>query len=146
VSCRRLGADHQYVPLPCTVPGISWLLAHTIAAERGDIHRFATPRKLAGYSGPCPRVYQSGQRDLHGPLSKQEPRYLRRALVEAATHACTHPAYRDRYQQTKTRIGKQRGTKDAQIDPSRRHAEAIWHTLTREQPFAPKGATDPQAA
>jgi transposase len=88
---RRLGADHRYLPLLCTVPGISWLLAYTIAAELGDINRFASPRKLAGYSGLCPRVYQSGERDLRGPLTKQGPRYLRWALVEAATHACTAP-------------------------------------------------------
>jgi transposase len=143
---RRLGADHRYVPLLCTVPGIGWVLAYTIAAEIGDIARFPTPRKLAGYSGLCPRVYQSGERDLRGPLSKQGPRYLRWALVEAATHACTHATYRERYQQTKARIGKQRGAKVAQIDLARRLAEAIWHMLTREQPFAPAGATDPVAA
>src|SRR6266508_333606 len=143
---RRLGADHRYVPLLCTVPGISWVLAYTIAAELGDIDRFPTPRKLAGYTGLCPRVYQSGERDLRGPLAKQGPRYLRWALVEAATHACTHPAYRDRYQHTKARIGKQRGAKVAQIDLARRLAEAIWHMLSREQPFAPQGATDPLAA
>ncbi len=54
---RRLGAEHRYVPLLCTVPGISRVLAYTIAAELGDIARFPTPRKLAGYSGLCPRVY-----------------------------------------------------------------------------------------
>jgi hypothetical protein len=69
-----------------------------------------------------------------------------RALVEAATHACTHPVYRDRYQQTKARIGKQRGAKVAQVDLARRLSEAIWHMLTRAQAFAPKGATDPLAA
>src|SRR5438445_223888 len=143
---RRLGADHRYVPLLCTVPGISWVLAYTIAAELGDINRFPTARKLAGYTGLCPRVYQSGERDLRGPLAKQGPRYLRWALVEAATHACTAPVYRDRYQQTKARIGKQRGAKVAQIDLARRLTEAIWHMLTRNQPFAPKGATDPLAA
>jgi transposase len=143
---RRLGADHRYVPLLCTVPGISWVLAYTIAAELGDINRFPSPRKLAGYSGLCPRVCQSGERDLRGPLAKQGPRYLRWALVEAATHACTHPAYRPRYQQTKARIGRQRGAKVAQVDLARRLAEAIWHMLTRGQPFAPKGATDPLAA
>src|SRR2546422_597192 len=143
---RRLGAEHRYVPLLLTVPGISWVLAYTIAAEIGDIGRFASPRKLAGYSGLCPRVYQSGERDLRGPLSKQGPRYLRWALVEAATHACTHPIYRDRYQQTKARIGKQRGAKVAQIDLARRLAEAIWQMLSRGEPFAPKGATDPLAA
>src|SRR3954447_20910430 len=143
---RRLGADHRYVPLLLTVPGIGWVLAYTIAAELGDIDRFPTPRKLAGYTGLCPRVYQSGQPDLRGPLSKQGPRYLRWALVEAATHACTAPVYRDRYQQTKARIGKQRGAKVAQIDLARRLSEAIWHMLSRNQAFAPKGATDPLAA
>src|SRR5437870_1996039 len=80
------------------------------------------------------------------PLAKQGPRYLRWALVEAATHACTAPVYRDRYQQTKARIGKQRGAKVAQVDLARRLAEAIWHMLTRNEPFAPAGATDPLAA
>src|SRR5205085_7771261 len=67
---RRLGADHRYVPLLLTVPGIGWVLAYTIAAELGDIGRFASPRKLAGYTGLCPRVYQSGERDLRGPRAK----------------------------------------------------------------------------
>jgi hypothetical protein len=55
-----------------------------------------------------------------------------RALVEAATHACTAPVYRQRYQQAKTRIAKQRGAKVAQIDLARRLTEAIWHMLTRQ--------------
>ena len=74
------------------------------------------------------------------------PRYLRWALIEATMHASRHPLYRDRYQHTKQRLGKQRGAKVAQIDLARRLTEAIWHMLTREQPFAPKGATDPLAA
>jgi len=143
---RRLGAEHRYVPVLLTVPGIGWVLAYTIAAEIGDIHRFPSPRKLSGYTGLCPRVYQSGESDRRGPLAKQGPRYLRWALIEAATHARTHPAYRDRYQRTKSRLGKQRGAKVAQVDLARRLAEAIWHMLTRNQPFAPAGATDPLAA
>jgi hypothetical protein len=86
---RRLGADHRYVPLLCTVPGISWVLAYTIAAELGDISRFPSPGKLAGYSGLCPRVYQSGERDLRGPLVKQGPRYLRWA-GRRGRHICVH--------------------------------------------------------
>jgi transposase len=143
---RRFGADHHYVPLLTTVPGIAWVLGYTIAAEIGDIGRFPSPRKLAGYSGLCPRVYQSGESDRRGPLTKQGPKYLRWALIEATTHACTHPAYRDRYQRTKTRLGKQRGPKVAQVELARRLAEAIWHMLSRNQPFAPAGATDPLAA
>jgi transposase len=142
----RLGADHRYVPLLRTVPGIAWVLAYTIAAEIGDIARFPSARKLAGYSGLCPRVYQSGESDRRGPLSKQGPRYLRWALVEAASGACKHPLYRERYQHMKKRHGKQRGAKVAQVDLARRLAEAIWHMLSRQRPFAPAGATSPLAA
>jgi len=75
-----------------TIPGIAWVLAYTIAAEIGDIARFGSPRKLAGYTGLCPRVYQSGESDRRGPLSKTGPRYLRWALIEATSHASKHPA------------------------------------------------------
>ena len=143
---RQLGADHRYIPLLLTVPGIGWVLAYTIAAEIGDIDRFATPRRLTGYTGLCPRVYQSGNSDRRGPLAKNGPRYLRWALIEATAHACKHPLYRDHYQRTKARLGKQRGAKVAQIDLARRLAEAIWHMLTRNQPFAPASATNPLAA
>jgi transposase len=143
---RRLGADHRYVPLLMTIPGIGWVLAYTIAAEIGAIERFASPSKLAGYSGLCPRVYQSGASDRRGALAKNGPRYLRWALVEAATGACRHPIYRERYERTKRRLGRQRGAKVAQVDLARRLAEAIWHMLTRNQPFAPAGAANPLAA
>jgi transposase len=137
---RRLGADHRYVPLLRTCPGIGWVLAFTIAAEIGDIARFPSPVKLVGYTGLCPRVYQSGESDRRGPLSKHGPRYLRWALVEAAMHASRHPAYRERYERTKRRLGRQRGARVAQVDLARRLAEAIWYMLTRGQPFAPAGA------
>jgi hypothetical protein len=38
------------------------------------------------------------------------------------------------------RLGKQRGAKVAQIDIARKLAEAIWHMLTTNQPFAPTPA------
>lgn len=143
---RTLGAEHRYVSLLETVPGIAWVLGYTIAAEIGDIERFPTPRKLAGYSGLCPKVRQSGSMDRRGPLAKNGPRYLRWALLEAATHACRHPAYAARYQATKRRLGRQRGAKIAQIDVARRLSEAIWHMLTHNQPFSPAGAARPLAS
>ena len=140
VELRTLGAEHRYVPLLTTIPGIAWVLAYTIAAEIGDIARFSSPAKLTGYTGLCPRVYQSGESDRRGPLSKMGPRYLRWALIEATTHASRHPAYRERYERTRARLGKQRGPRVPQVDLARRLAEAIWHMLTRNQPFAPAGA------
>jgi transposase len=146
VELRRLGAEHRYMPLLITCPGIGWVLAFTIASEIGDIGRFASPRKLIGYSGLCPRVEQSGERERRGPLRKNGPDHLRWALVEAAHSAARHPAYRPVRDRFRARHGRSRGTKLAAIEIGRRLAEAIWHMLTRDQPFAPAGASASLAA
>ena len=71
---KALGADHPYIPTLMTAPGIAWVLGYTIAAEIGDIHLFSSPTKLTGYSGLCPRVYQSGSTDRRGPLTHAGPK------------------------------------------------------------------------
>ena len=143
---RDLGADHPYVPLLMSAPGIGWVLAYTIAGEIGDIARFASAKKLVGYTGLCPRVYQSGATDRRGPLAKNGPKYLRWALIEAATHAASHPCYAVHHQATRKRLGRQRGKKIARVETARKLAEAIFYMLTREQPFAPAGPALPLVA
>jgi transposase len=140
---RQSSPDHRYVPLLLTVPGIGWVLAFTIAAEIGDSGRFASPTRLCGYTGLCPRVVQSGSSDRRGPLTRHGPKYLRWALLEATIHALRHPACSERYQRTKKRLGKQRGAKVAQVEVARRLTRAIWHMLSNNEPFnaaAPGGA------
>ena len=137
---RSTAENHPYVPLLMTAPGIGWVLAYTIAAEIGDITRFSSAQKLVGYSGLCPRVIQSGDKDRRGPITKSGPKYLRWAMLEATMHALRHPAYAERYQRTKRRLGKQRGAKVAQIDVARRLTRSLWHMLTFNQPFDPRTA------
>jgi transposase len=138
---RKLGADHPYVSLLQTIPGVAWILGYTIASEIGDISRFASAKKLCGYTGLCPSVYQSGGTDRRGPLARNGPRYLRWALIEAAVHAARHPAYKQRYERTKKRLGKQRGAKVARVEIARHLAESIWYMLNRGEAFAPAGPT-----
>jgi transposase len=143
---RRLGADHRYVPLLTTLPGVAWVLGYTIASEIGDIARFPSPRKLVGYTGLTPRVDQSGERDRRGQLRKNGPDHLRWALIEAAHTAGRDPRYRPIVERMRARHGRKRGSKIAAIEIGRRLSEAIWHMLTNDQPFAPAGAPTPLAA
>jgi transposase len=133
------------VPLLCTVPGISWVLAYTIAAELGEFTRFPSPRKLAG-SAASARASTNRASATCAARSPSKPPLPALGARRGRHPPCTHPAYRHRYQQLKTRVGKQRGAKVAQVDLARRLSEAIWHMLTRDQPFAPAGATDPLSA
>ena len=62
---RSSGADHPYLPLLLTVPGVGWVLAFTIAAEIGEIERFAyrrasSPATPAFAPGWCNRVSRTG--------------------------------------------------------------------------------------
>src|SRR4051794_690409 len=145
-ALRRLGAEHPYVPLLVTVPGIGPVLGYTIAAEIGEITRFSTPKRLVGDTGLCPTVDPSGRRDHRDWLAKNGPKYLRWALIEAAIHAAGHPVYAEGYQRTRTGLGKQRGARIARVDLARELAEAIWWMLITNKPFAPAGAAQPLAA
>ena len=120
-----------------TVPGVGWVLAYTIASEVGDIARFESPKKLVGYTGLCPRVYQSGGTDRRGRIAKNGPTYLRWALIEASIHACKSPLYKPAYDRTKARLGRDRGGKVARVELGRKLAEAMWHMLTKGERFAP---------
>jgi transposase len=142
-ACEReifsAGRTHPYVPLLVSAPGIGTILGAVIAAEIGDITRFRSAKAFVGYTGLCPFVRQSGSRDSRGPLAKNGPKYLRWALVEAAIHAARTPAFRSRYLRTRKRLGRQRGSKVARIEVARDLATAIWHMLTKSEPFAPAG-------
>jgi transposase len=108
---RRPGADHRYIPLLMTGPGNGWITGFTVAAEIGDIDRLSSPTKLIRYTGLCPRVSQSSEMDRRVPLFKHRPRHLRWGLMEAAIAASSHPLFKERYQRTKRRLGRQRGAK-----------------------------------
>jgi transposase len=67
-----------------SLPGVGFILAVVITLELGDVSRFATAEKLAGYSGTTPRVKSSGGKTRFGQLRPDVNRYLKWAFVEAA--------------------------------------------------------------
>jgi transposase len=128
---RRLGAHHRYVPLLCTVPGISWVLAYTIAAEIGDIDRFPTPRKLAGYHRPLParlpirRARSARATQQAGPaLPTLGTRRSRHARLHASRLSRPVPADEDTNRQTARR----------QDRPSRSRAATVRGDLAHAHP------------
>jgi transposase len=77
-----------------TVPGVNVICAATFLAAVGDLRRFPSSRKLVGYLGLDPRVYQSGSTPAKGGrISKQGSPQARWALVEAAWRWFTSPAH-----------------------------------------------------
>src|SRR5829696_6758875 len=144
LSLQRL-REPDAAELLDSIPGVAAILGLTLAVEIGEVSRFATARKLVGYSGLTPSVRQSGESSRTGRLSKAGSATLRWAAVEAAQHAWResnpwHRLYRD----VKQRTGKTNAAKSA---VARKVLIAAWHVLSREQPFkphSPVSASSPQ--
>lgn len=66
--------------------GISVVSAVTIAAEAGDLRRFATAGQFMAYVGLVPSEDSTGKRRRQGPITRCGNGHLRRILVEAAWH------------------------------------------------------------
>jgi transposase len=64
--------------------GVALVTAVTVAAEVGELSRFAKPRQLMGYSGAVASEDSSGQRTRRGGITKAGNAHLRRVIVEAA--------------------------------------------------------------
>jgi transposase len=64
--------------------GLALLNAGTLAAELGDLHRFATARQLMGYLGLVPSEDSTGEQRHQGGITKMGNGIARRALIEAA--------------------------------------------------------------
>ena len=116
--------------------------------EIGDIARFASARKLVGYSGLTPRVYQSGQKARTGKLSKSGSTMLRWAAIEAAQQAWRpNNPWHELYLDVKARCGGKGNPAMAAV--ARKVLIAAWHVLALQQPFTPsrpRGAGAPVPA
>ena len=132
---RPLARADRRVELLMTIPGVAELLGLTLATEIGDVSRFASARKLVGYSGLAPTIKQSGQSSRTGRLSKAGSNTLRWAAVEAAQQAWrpTNP-WHALYTDVKRRHGKANPAKAA---VARKVLIAAWHVLARDEPFKP---------
>jgi transposase len=117
-----------------TVPGVNVICAATFLAAVGDIRRFPTSRKLVGYLGLDPRVYQSGSTPAKGGrISKQGSPQARWALVEAAWSVVGQPGPLHAFYE---RIRARRGNKIAVVACARKLACLFWCLLTRGEDYA----------
>jgi transposase len=117
-----------------TVPGVNVICAQTFLAAIGDIRRFPTSRKLVGYLGLDPRVYQSGSTAARGGrISKQGSPQARWALVEAAWSVLQQPGPMHAFYE---RIRARRGHQIAVVACARKLAVLFWCLLTRSEDYA----------
>jgi transposase len=88
-AIRDLAAGGPLAPLVDAVQalrGVGLVTAATLAAELGDLTRFASPRQAMAYVGLVPGEHSSGGRTRRGGVTKTGNAHARRVLVGAAWH------------------------------------------------------------
>jgi transposase len=64
--------------------GISLIVAATVAAELGDLRRFANPAQMMAYLGLVSSEHSTGEKTKRGGITKTGNGHVRKALIEAA--------------------------------------------------------------
>ena len=127
---KDLAAGDPAIEWLMSMPGIGDFISVLIRYEADDITRFRTAKKFAGYTGLVPSTYASGNRMVHGRLTKQGNKWLRWAFIEAVSPAVRCSPFLRRYYQ---RIKVRRGTKDARTATARKLAELVWTVWTEQR-------------
>jgi transposase len=113
------------------IPGIGILTAATIIAEVGDATRFPSADRLASWAGLTPTERSSADHVRRGHISKQGSRWLRWAMVEAATKIGTIRAAK--LHRFADPIAERRGTKIARVALARRLLTLAFYALRDER-------------
>ncbi|MGH8997320.1 MAG: IS110 family transposase, partial [Acidimicrobiales bacterium] len=86
-QCAQQGTQAALVGALQSLRGIGLLSAVTIAAEVGDMRRFARAPGFMAFTGLVASEHSSGQSRHRGPITKTGNHYLRHVLVQAAHNA-----------------------------------------------------------
>lgn len=126
--------ENESMKLLLTIPGVSYFSALTIMAEIGDISRFPSSKHLMGYAGLVPSTYASGDKVVHGRITKTGSRWLRWIMIELAHHQlrCKRKPGLGWYY---LKIKKRKGTKTATVATARKLLAVIWRILVDHRPF-----------
>ena len=127
----RLAQREQHVT---DIKGISPVLAASLIAEIGDIHRFRRFESLVAYTGIDPSVFASGEYNAtETHMSKRGSPHLRRALWLAATTASQSNPDLAEYLRRRIAEGKPWGTAMGAV--ARKLLSRIYVILKQNRPY-----------
>jgi transposase len=119
-----LAGDLGYLALQ-TIPGVGPVLAAVFVAEIGDVHRFAGAPQLCSWAGLTPRHRESDTTVRRGPITKQGPRLVRWAAVEATQRLPAASKQAADFH----RIADRRGTGIGRVAAARRLLRLVYYGL-----------------
>lgn len=108
---RKESRKHPQHDLVKSIPCVGDLTAAVLLAFIDDFTRFKSAKAMASYFGLVPSVYQSGDTERCGSITKRGNNLARKILIQAAHHAIyTSCPFNPIYRELVRKKGKQRAT------------------------------------
>lgn len=120
-----------------SVPAVGPLVSQAYVATIDDPHRFARGEQAADYAGLCSRVYQSGESEYHGRITKEGDKLLRWHLVEAA-HVLLSHGPDCALKRWGVRLAQRKGHAKAKVAVARKLAVLLWRLWVTGEEFDPQ--------
>jgi transposase len=115
-----------------SIPGIGLITAASFVAVVGDPTRFPDSNHLVSYLGLAPSMYDTGETERHGHITKAGPPHMRALLCEIAQQASRprhplHPYF--------VRVAAKSGYKKAAIAIAQRLARIMYRMWLNREHF-----------
>ena len=99
-SCKSMRVDD--LNIITSIGGVSDITGSTFLAELGDISNFSSHKHVIAFAGLDPAVYQSGQYEGKGKISKRGNKHLRRVIfLMTMCVVRSNSVFRDYFQRRK---------------------------------------------
>jgi len=118
-----------------SVPGVGPLTACVFMATLDEPQRFASGDQVAAYVGLVPSVQQSGEKDIHGHITREGDKILRSHLFEAAHTLLTRKKGTSRLKKWGLKLAKKKGYGKARVAVARKLAILLHHLWITGQSF-----------
>lgn len=130
--------DAEVTRLLMTMPSIGAATASAFVATIDDPARFPDGERVAAYLGLTASVYQSGESEIRGRITKTGDKMLRWYLVEAAHNLLTRSKISCELKAWGLRLKEKKGLGKARVAVARRMAVILWSMWMYKQEFLPE--------
>lgn len=117
-----------------SIPGIGPLISTAYQATIDDPHRFNRAEEVADYLGLAPRIYQSGEVERRGRITKEGDVLLRWHLVEGA-HVLLTLGRDCALRRWGLSLAERKGAAKAKVAVARKLAILMWKLWKNEKTF-----------
>lgn len=139
-ALKQVARERPEVKRLMGVPGVGEIVALTFVATIDTPKRFTNASQVGDYVGLAPGIYQSGEVERRGRITREGDSMLRALLVEAANSVLYHYRGAWAWKTWTQRLSERRGPGKARVALARRLAGLLWKLWNEEAAFRLKPA------